>query len=681
MIELFVIIELIDRWIATLLAGKGKFQFVSSELVRFLRQTYDKSSSARNAKTGEKVSGASQEALQQLKSFDFNALVLDLLSQEFPPDDYEILKYVLYRCNIAVNGVTVDGQTFMREVLGRLDLLYHGFDSSHTKAIAQSSSGEELPVGPPKDALLAEETGKKALLVNLCERSSNKEAGTCTLVNDYRERLVEWRSNGIWKETAQSQIYQEYQSSCLGRSYDTLIDLCQHNILALQKEVGDLNQLDACEELILHRFKKGALYFKHATWQADVIRRTGVMLCPELSPSEGVSQRNAKFAHNKYVFGRLEFTDAYWDSRFGDQRICFEITGLNDTISISLHDQAQPFAVSKSSGLGHTQVIEHENVVLREIQGTKSQQQWTQRYNVATKEGEPLKVASSFVEEVFVGQRECRLGLALTLIRELRRMGGTTCCEEAQRSVTDLKAQITKALTEHDDVTFQNIFKNFCRVEIRVPAYIDLRNEVSPIIFYDGQKRKSLVKKLPKPPQLDNCEIERTIGHRILRRCRLSHLMVELYLVPRSGGQQQKSLTNGINIRKAAATILGNICKAFARPQVELTLLGSVLESALEQIKKEIKKDTPPQPFEQLTQLMELLEAYLSAPAPASIGECKCCKAVFAFRNQIQLAPMNGLKRCDACKEDTVVLYANAPTAWLWQQFKELEGQVKKNSL
>jgi hypothetical protein len=627
MLDLYTITKLINRWIVQMTKGNWPTKKVKLPTHTILATINALLPQSRGDSKNSEI------ARNKLNDFDYHALALEILLAPLPPSEqyFEELKYVLFRAYVVVDaeskchvpgfgidGEAIHGLTFLREVVGRLEIFYN----------------------TPANLLNHYNNAADALLKDLCVRP-------CGLTETYQGWLDAWRTTGIWQQTCKALIYQEHQTKVFGKTFDSLVDLSKANVEGLELEIANMkpsrqeDPFDEVESLILDRFMQGPLYFKHATFSADVIVCSGIMLCPELSTSEGVSERNAKYEHNKYVFGRLEFDDKWWETRFGDQRILFDIALLGESISISLHDQEQPFSgVNKKEEIpGHTQLIREQKtgVILRRIQGDEKQQAWTQQYNVVPSEAsspsehKATLYPNSFVQEVFVGQSECRRGMALTLIRELRRMRGKddTHTKQHVNAVGELKKTIAGVLKGEDHKGFQNIFKQFCRVEIRVPAYIDLFALKQAKCMIKAKNATLIEFPEYRPPLFSHLEC--SIAHQIIVEC---HTCIALV--------RHLKLNSLFGL---AQPLLDAVCKRFLRNQPW---------TYAPNLPKKVREGQ-----ECVIEQIQLIVALMGdLHTPQGRAECLCCGTVAPFTQSMFDAAKPGQCTKQGCNKWTVLRWS-----------------------
>jgi len=233
-----------------------------------------------------------------------------------------------------------------------------------------------------------------------------------------------------------------------------------------------------CPEWMLYEhIMKAPLYFKHGT-ETEAIQSSHSLMSPTVGnqnakfTSKGM---DAKFGHIEYVFGRLEFTynAMTGGSRYGDIVLCMSLDEIGPEFCISLHDQGIPFdneSTHKSSLFGETvRVIDFKD---------KHCSEWKQDYTGK------YSAYNCFLFEVFYGSWGCRAGLALSLIRELRRYRGKVdLLGKLITKLASVPAFIDDPEQESVATVLAGVLKSFFRTEIRVPCILSLKEPTVVTIF------------------------------------------------------------------------------------------------------------------------------------------------------------------------------------------------------
>lgn len=263
------------------------------------------------------------------------------------------------------------------------------------------------------------------------------------------------------------------------------------------------------------------LFFKHATETAAIAGSLALVSATVGGQDRANTTKSidVPFGHEDYVFGRLECTPGVFTGgqRYGEHVFALRLDLIGSQLCISLHDQGIPFDIETT----HQTEIKGS---VRTMKFThKEAKEWEQHYHPS---GKVLK--RSFLREIFAGQFGCRLGLALSLIRELRAFG------DEERALTWCLSQISMDPT---GAALGHIIKSFFRPEVRVPCVVNLCSTA----FVLAQSDENSV--TLRPPRLRPVRILST-EQLIEAACIEYRLVVETTVACLGKGQFQKFIND-----------------------------------------------------------------------------------------------------------------------------------------
>lgn len=262
------------------------------------------------------------------------------------------------------------------------------------------------------------------------------------------------RAHTVYKELSQGTYWREAEKTMgMEMNLESFTRLSKENLTGIQTELGNLTPE---EKAFYYHLMGQSTEITHYTNATDIITDSGVILSNTLlhkilgkgNFTDNSDEDIAKLANGGNVFFRYELKHNHkMSSRFGEEHLIMksETTPIFETGWVSLYDMLVPDSASI------VRTISDEGNILRAQVGTYTHGKITYKYG--EKEHE-FDVTGT----VFYGP-DIRKGIALTMIRELRRIGGPF----QEKSLKDLSPEAMNIL-----------MAKLFRIEAKIPGCVNM---------------------------------------------------------------------------------------------------------------------------------------------------------------------------------------------------------------